>query len=58
MNHTHCLMALSPMPMAEVDSILKGTSKKICHLPNTFPRAGTHAPSEELGLDLPTMWED
>ena len=45
--------------MAEVDdSILEGTSRKIWHLPNTFPRAGLHAPAEELGLNIPTVWED
>jgi len=51
-------MALSPTAMAEVDSILEGTYRKIWHLPNTFPRAGLQAPSEELGLNLPTIWED
>jgi hypothetical protein len=44
--------------MAEVDSILEGTSRKIWNLPNTFPRAGLHAPPEELGLNIPTVWED
>ena len=29
LNHTHCLMALSPTAMVEVDSILEGTSRKI-----------------------------
>ena len=51
-------MALSPTAMAEVDSILEGTSRKIWHLPNTFPRAGLHAPAGELGLNIPTIWED
>jgi hypothetical protein len=51
-------MALSPTAMAEVDSILEGTSKKIWHLLNTFPRAGLYAPPEELGLNIPTVWED
>ena len=51
-------MALSPTAMAEMDSILEGTSRKIWHLPNTFPRAGLHAPVEELGLNIPTVWED
>ena len=54
-NHTHCLMALSPASMAEVDSILEGTTRKIWHLPNTFPRAGLHAPADELGLNIPTV---
>ena len=51
-------MALSPASMAEVDSILEGTTRKIWHLPNTFPRAGLHAPADELGLNIPTVWED
>ena len=57
-NHTHCLMALSPTAMAEVDSVIEGTTRKIWHLPNTFPRAGLHAPTEEMGLNIPTIWED
>ena len=57
-SHNHCLVALSPTTMAEVDSILEGTSRKIWHLPNTFPRAGLHAPSEELGHSIPTVWEN
>jgi hypothetical protein len=48
-------MALSPTAMAEVDSILEGTSRTIRHLPNTFPRAGLHAPPEETGLNIPTV---
>jgi hypothetical protein len=54
-NYTHCLMALSPTAMAEVHSILEGTSRKLWHLPNTFPRAMLHAPAEELGLNIPTV---
>jgi hypothetical protein len=54
-NYTHCLMALSPTTMTEVDSILEGTSTKVWNLPNTFPRAGLHASSEELGLNIPTV---
>ncbi len=57
-NHTHCLMALSSTAMAEVDFILEETSRKIWHLPSTFPRARPHAPTEELGLNMPTIWED
>ena len=51
-------MALSPTSMAEVDSILEGTTRQIWHFPNTFPRAGLHAMSEELGLNTLTVWED
>jgi hypothetical protein len=51
-------MALSPTALAKVDSILEGTSRKNWHLPSTIPLAGLHAPSEELGLNIPTVWED
>ncbi len=51
-------MALSPTAMGEIDSILEGTSRKIWNLPNAFPRAGLHDPAEELGLNIPTVWED
>ena len=51
-------MALSPTAMAEVNFILEGTSRKIWHLPNTVPRAGLHAPADELELNIPTIWED
>jgi len=44
--------------MAKVDSIVEGVTRKIWYLPNTFPRAGLHAPPEELGLNIPTIWED
>jgi hypothetical protein len=57
-NHIHCLMALSPTAMGEMDSILEGTSRKIWNLPNTFPRAGLNAPNDKLGLNIPTVWED
>jgi len=57
-NHTHCLMALSPSAMTEVDSIVEGVTRKIWHLPNNFPRARLRAPTEELGLNIPTIWED
>jgi hypothetical protein len=48
-------MAFSPTAMAEVESILEGTSKEIWHLPNAFPRAGLHAPPEEPGLNIPIV---
>ncbi len=51
-------MALSSTARAELDSILEGASRKIWHLTNTFPRAGLHAPYEELGLSIPAVWED
>jgi hypothetical protein len=51
-------MVVSPKAIGEVDSILEGTSRKLWNLPNTFPRAGLQAPAEELGLNIPTVWED
>jgi len=51
-------MSLSPTTIEEVDSILEGTSRKIWNLPNTLPRTGLHAPTDELGLNIPTVWED
>jgi hypothetical protein len=48
-------MALSPTIVAEVDSTLDCMSIKFWHLPNTFPRAGLHAPAEELGLSISTV---
>jgi len=44
--------------MTEVDSIVEGATRKIWHLPNNFPKAGLHAPTKELGLNIPTIWED
>jgi hypothetical protein len=50
-------MALSPTAMSEVDSVLKGAAIQIWRLPISFPKAGLHAPAEELGLNIPTVWE-
>ncbi len=52
-------MALSPTSMAEVDFVFEGTARRICwHVPNNFPRVGLHAPANELGLKIPSIWED
>ena len=51
-------MALSPQAIREVNSILEGISKKIWHLPPTFPKAGLHALLEDIGLNVPSIWED
>ena len=56
--HTHCLMAPSPTAITAIDSSLGATCRKIWKLPRGFPRAGLHAPHDELGLNLPTIWED
>ena len=51
-------MALSPSTITTIDSKLEATCRKIWKLPKGFPRAGLHAPQDELGLNLPTIWED
>ena len=56
--HTHCLMDLSQAAITSIDSSLEATCRKIWRLPKGFPRAGLHAPHDELGLNLPTIWED
>ena len=48
-------MDMSPWAMAKGDSILEGMTIQIWHLPYSFPRAGLHAPPEELGLDIPKI---
>jgi hypothetical protein len=56
--HTHCLMALSPTAITSIDSLLEATCRKNWRLPKGLPRAGLHSPHDELGLNLPTIWED
>ncbi len=51
-------MALSPQAIQEVDSLLEGISKQIWNLPIAFPKAGLHALLEDLGLNIPSIWED
>ena len=51
-------MALSPQAIREVNSALEGISKKIWNLPTTFPKAGLHALLEDIGLNIPSIWED
>ena len=56
--HTHCSMTLSPNAITIFDSKVEAACRKIWNLPKEFPRAGLHAPNAELGLNLPTIWED
>jgi hypothetical protein len=44
--------------MSEIDSILEGMSRKIWQIPTNFSTSGLHAPADELGLNIPTVWED
>ena len=56
--HTYCLMSLSPAATTSIYSKLKATCRKIWKLPIVFPKAGLHAPHDELGPNLPTTCED
>ncbi len=56
--HTHCLMALSPQAIREVDSVLEGISRQIWNQPPTFPKAGLYVLLEDIGLNIPSIWED
>jgi len=51
-------MALSPQALKEVDSFVEKLSRKIWGLPASFPRGGMHVPVEEIGLNIPSIWED
>jgi hypothetical protein len=51
-------MALSPEAIHEVDTLIEGISRQIWNLPITFPKAGLHARLEDLGLNIPSIWED
>ena len=55
---THCLMALPPTAIKEVDSVLERISKEIWNLPASFPKVGLHSLLEEAGLNIPSVWED
>ncbi len=51
-------MALSPQAIWEVDSVLESISRQIWNLPPTFYKAGLHALLEDIGLNIPLIWED
>jgi hypothetical protein len=38
--------------------VLEGISRQILSLPPTFPKAGLHALLEDIGLSIPSIWED
>ena len=54
-SHTHCLMALSPQAIREVDPVLESISRQIWSLPPTFPKAGLHALFEDIGFNIPSV---
>ncbi len=37
---------------------MEGVSRKIWNLPPTFPKTGLHALLEDIGLNIPSIWED
>ncbi len=49
---------VSPQAIQELDSLLEGISREIWNLPLAFPKAGLHALLEDLGLNIPLIWED
>jgi hypothetical protein len=51
-------MALSPHAIRDVDSVLEGISRQFWNLPQTFPKAGLHALLENIGLNIPSIWDD
>jgi len=51
-------MALSPQAIHEINSLLEGISRQIWNLPLAFPKAGLHAHPEDLGLNIPSIWEE
>ena len=51
-------MALSPTSIKQVDVVIESISREILNLPISFPRAGLHALPKEVGLNIPSVWED
>jgi hypothetical protein len=58
MTHTHCLVTLFPTAIQEVDSVLEIISRQIWNIPASFSKAGLHALLYEVGLNIPSVWED
>jgi len=51
-------MALSPSAIRKVDAMVEKISRGMWNLPTSFPTAGIHALLEDLGLNIPSVWED
>ncbi len=51
-------MAPSPQAIKEADSFLEKLSRRIWCLPTSFPKAGLHVPIEDIGLNIPSAWEE
>jgi hypothetical protein len=51
-------MALSSTSIKAVDSIVEKITREIWKLPASFPKACLHALITEVGLNIPSVWED
>ena len=51
-------MALSLTSIKQVDVVIESISREIWNLPISFSRVGLHALPEEVGLNIPSVWED
>jgi hypothetical protein len=47
-SHTHCLVALSPQAIREVELVLEGMSRQIWNLNPTFSKSELHVLMEDL----------
>jgi hypothetical protein len=50
-------MALSPPSIKAVNAVLESISREIWNLPASFPKAGLHALLDEVGFNIPSVWE-
>jgi hypothetical protein len=51
-------MTPPPTAIKEVDPLLEKFSRVIWNLPASFPKAGLHALLDEVGLNIPSVWEE
>ena len=51
-------MALPPILIKAVDTLLESISREIWNLPALFPRADLNALLDKVGLNIPSVWED
>jgi hypothetical protein len=55
---THTASWPSPrLQIKVVDAVLESISKEIWNLPASIPKAGLHALLDEVGLNIPSVWE-
>ena len=57
-DHTHHLAQLTWNDITNLDAILLQGLRHLHHLPRSFPRVALQAPTSELGLNFPSVWED